>query len=143
MEVLRTVHIEIEGILNSKPIAYTSSDIADTDPITPNILLMGKRDASLPQVVYHDSDLLSRWRWKHCQLLADHFWRHFIPYYLPNLQIRQKWRTEGTDLQTGDTVMIVDQQLPRALWPVGKIVQVFPGTDKRIRSAEIQVKDKT
>ncbi len=46
-------------------------------------------------------------------------------------------------MQTGDTVMIVDQQLPRALWPVGKIVQVFPGTDKRIRSAEIQVKDKT
>ncbi len=51
-EVLRTVLIEIEGILNAKPLDYTSSDIADPDPVTPNILLMGQRDASLPQVAY-------------------------------------------------------------------------------------------
>lgn len=142
-EVLRTVFIEIEGILNSKPIGYTSSDIADPDPVTPNILLMGRRDASLPQVVYQDSELLSRKRWRHSQLLADHFWNHFIRHYLPNLQIRQKWKTEEADLQVGDTVMIVDQHLPRALWPVGRIVQVFPGLDKRVRSAEIQVNGKT
>ncbi|KAI2668878.1 Polyprotein P3 [Labeo rohita] len=129
-EVLRTVFIEIEGILNSKPIGYTSLDIADPDPVTPNILLMGQRDASLPQVVYQDPELLSRKRWRHSQVLADHFWRHFIRHYLPNLQIRQKWRTEEANLQIGDTVMIVDQQLPRALWPVGKIVQVFPGLTK-------------
>lgn len=143
LEVLRTVFIEIEGILNSKPIGYTSSDIADPDPVTPNILLMGRRDASLPQVIYQDSELLSRKRWRHSQVLADHFWRHFIRHYLPNLQIRQKWKTEEADLQVGDTVMIVDQQLPRALWPVGRIVQVFPGLDKRVRSVEVEVKDRT
>ena len=38
-EVLRTVLIEIEGILNSKPLGYVSSDIADTDPVTPNLLI--------------------------------------------------------------------------------------------------------
>lgn len=41
-EVLRTVLIEKEGTLNSKPIGYTSSDIADPDPVTTNILLMGR-----------------------------------------------------------------------------------------------------
>lgn len=40
--------VEIEGILNSKPLGYVSSDIADPDPITPNLLLMGRYDASLP-----------------------------------------------------------------------------------------------
>lgn len=49
-EVLRTVMVEIEGILNSKPLGYVSSDIADPDPITPNLLLMGRYDASLPLV---------------------------------------------------------------------------------------------
>ncbi len=77
-EVLRTVFIEIEGILNSKPIGYTSTDIADPDPVTPNILLMGRRDASLPQVLYQDSELLSRRRWRHSQVLAEHFWKHFV-----------------------------------------------------------------
>ncbi len=140
-EVLRTVFIEIEGILNSKPIGYTSTDIAD--PVTPNILLMGRRDASLPQVLYQDSELLSRRRWRHSQVLAEHFWKHFVRHYLPNLQIRQKWKTEEANLQIGDTVVIVDQQLPRSLWPVGRIVQVFPGSDQRVRSAEIRIKDKT
>ncbi len=77
-EVLRTVFIEIEGILNSKPIGYISTDIADPDPVTPNILLMGRRDASLPQVLYQDSELLSRRRWRHSQVLAEHFWKHFV-----------------------------------------------------------------
>lgn len=43
-EVLATVLIEVEGILHSKPLGYTSSDVANLDPITPNILLMGWRD---------------------------------------------------------------------------------------------------
>ncbi|XP_049329393.1 uncharacterized protein LOC111189354 [Astyanax mexicanus] len=142
-EVLRTLLIEVEGILNSKPLGYTSSDLADPDPVTPNILLMGRRDASLPQVVYQNSEMLGRRRWRHSQLLADHFWKHFIQYYLPSLQARQKWRTEKQDLQLEDTVMIIDPQLPRALWPVGRVTQVFPGADKRIRSADVQVKDRT
>lgn len=141
-EVLRTVLVEIEGILNSKPLGYTSSDIADPDPITPNCLLMGRRDTSLPQVVYEGPDMLGRRRWKHSQILADHFWKHFLTHYLPGLQARQKWRTDTAELQVGEVVMIVDNQLPRALWPVGKVVQVFPGADKRIRSAEVSVKDK-
>ncbi|KAJ8346562.1 hypothetical protein SKAU_G00279630 [Synaphobranchus kaupii] len=42
--VLRTVLIEVEGIMNAKPLGYLSSDVADPDPITPNILIMGRRD---------------------------------------------------------------------------------------------------
>ncbi len=139
-EVLRTVLIEVEGILNSKPLGYTSSDVADLDPITPYCFLIGRRDASLPQVIYQESEILSRRRWRHSQLLAEHFWRHFLKYYLPDLQARQKWKTEKKTLEIGDVVLIVDPQLPRALWPVGRITQVFPGADGRVRTANVDVK---
>lgn len=142
-EVLRTVLVEVEGILNSKPLGYTSSDVADPDPITPNCFLIGRRDASLPQVVYQESKILSRRRWRHSQLLAEHFWRHFLKYYSPSLQARQKWKTEKKSLESGDVVMIVDPQLPRALWPVGRVTQVFPGADGRVRSVSVNVKGKT
>ncbi|KAF0031348.1 hypothetical protein F2P81_015903 [Scophthalmus maximus] len=42
-EVLRTVLVEVKGILNSKPLGYVSSDVADPDHIAPNSLLMGGR----------------------------------------------------------------------------------------------------
>lgn len=44
-----SVLIEVEGILNSKPLGYVSSDVVDPDPVTPNLLLMGWLDPSLPK----------------------------------------------------------------------------------------------
>ena len=90
-EVLVTVLTEIEGILNSKPIGYVFADGTDPDPITPNILLMERRDASLPQAVYASTELLGRRRWRHSLILSDLFWSRFIRDCLPNLQICHKW----------------------------------------------------
>lgn len=73
-EVLCTVLLEVEAILNKKTLGYTSSNIADLDTIAPNILLMVR------------SEDMSRRRWRYCQVLADHFWSRFIKYYLPTLQ---------------------------------------------------------
>ncbi|KAL0973497.1 hypothetical protein UPYG_G00204780 [Umbra pygmaea] len=135
-----TVLMEVEGILNSKPLGYVSSDIADSDPITPNLLLMGRRDASLPQAVYGSSDLLGRRRWKHSQVIADHFWGQFTRRYLPNLQLRQKWQKSTQDIAVGQVVMVIDSQLPRAMWPIGKVTRVIPSSDGRIRVAEVNIK---
>ena len=142
-EVLRTVLIEIEGILNSKPLGYVSSDIADVDPVTPNLLIMGRHDAALPLVSYPDSDLHSKRRWRHAQILSDHFWKHYIKSYLPSLQTRHKWLQDKPDLQLNSIVMIVDSQLPRALWPVGKVTRLLPSKDGHIRTAAVTVKDKS
>ncbi len=141
-EVLRTVLVEIDGILNSKPLCYTSLDVADPDPVTPNMLLMGRPDSSLPQVIYPESELLSKRRWRHSQILSDQFWKCFLRNYLPELQVRQKWQREAENLQPGTVVMIVDHQLPRAQWPVGQVTKVFPREDGRARTAEVEVKKK-
>lgn len=140
-EVLLTALIEVEGLLNSKPLGYASSDVADPDPITPNLLLMGRRDAALPQAVYGPHDALSNRRWKHSQVISDHFWKRFVQNYLPGLQLRHKWRKSTDNATVGQIVMIVDSNLPRGLWLVGTITKVFPGTDGVVRAAEVKVKD--
>lgn len=122
--VLRTVLIEVEGIVNSKPLGYVSSDVADPDPVTPNLLLMGRRDASLPQAVYASNQTVGKRRWRHSQIIADHFWASFIRYHLPDLQPRSKWQVEKGNLQCGQVVLVVDLQLPRSSWPVGKITNL-------------------
>lgn len=77
-EVLRRVLTEMVAILNFKPLGYVSANISDIDPITPNHLLMGRHNSSLPQVVYHDSEGLNRRGWRQSQILVDHFWVKFI-----------------------------------------------------------------
>lgn len=142
-EVLRTVLVEVEGILNSRALGYVSADVADPDPITPNTLLVGWPDSALPQVVYPELELLSRWRWRQSQALTDRFWEQLIRHFLPSLQARQKWQQDNDDLKVGSVILIIDQQSPRALWLTGRVKAVFPGADGHVRSAEVQVKDKT
>lgn len=141
-EVLTTVLVEIEAILNSKPLGYVSSDLSDLDPVTPNFLLMGRPDTSLPQVVYPASELLSKRRWRHVQVLAERFWSAFTKYYLLGQQTRGKWQSSLPNIQDGAIVMMVDPQLPRSAWQIGKVIKVFPGADGRVRSAEVQIQDR-
>ncbi|KAJ8359096.1 hypothetical protein SKAU_G00156210 [Synaphobranchus kaupii] len=139
-EVLLTVLLEVEAILNSKPLGYVSADIADIDPVTPNSLLMGRPDGSLPQVVYPETEILSRRRWRHSQILADQFWSRFIREYLPGLQTRQKWHSTLPELMDKAVVMLVDPQLPRALWPIGHVIKIHRSDDGCIRSADVNIK---
>ncbi|KAK6306550.1 hypothetical protein J4Q44_G00234750 [Coregonus suidteri] len=140
--VPHTVLTEVEGILNVKPLGYIA-DVANPDPVTPSLLLMGRYDASLPQVLYDSSNILGKRRWRHSQVLADHFWSQFVRYYLPSLQERPKWRKDGRELTVDQVVLIVDPHLPRALWAVGKVTHTYPGADGHIRTAAIQVKGRT
>lgn len=142
-EVFATVLTEIEGVLNSKPLGYVSTDVADVDPVTPNYLLMGRLDPTLPQTVYCPSEVKGRRMWRYSQVLADQFWSHYLLYYLPSLQARQKWTKDREGLVTGTVVMIVDQSLPRAMWPVGRVEKTIPGSDGRVRAAEVSVQGKT
>lgn len=139
-DVLYTALVEVEGILNSKPLGYVSADVADLDPITPNILLMGRRDAALPQVVYAPAGM-GRRRWRHCQTLVDQFWLHFVRNYIPNLQARQKWQRSSQNITVDSVVLIVDPSLPRAQWLIGRVIKVIASPDGCIRTAEVKVKD--
>lgn len=141
-EVLRTVLLEVEDILNSKPLGYVSSSLADEDPITPNVLLMGRPDGALPQVVYPIDKGLTRKRWKHCHILVDQFWASFIRKYLPMLQPRQKWHATPDDLAVDSVVLLVDLQLPRASWPIERITKVHQSADGHVRSADVRVRDR-
>lgn len=76
-------------------------------------------------------------------MLADCFWTAFIRHYLPGLQGHPKWRTDVKGLTVGQVVLIVDPQLPRALWPVGTVMETLAGADGRIRIARVKVKEKT
>ncbi|KAM9771400.1 uncharacterized protein ACBT44_004334 isoform 1-T1 [Syngnathus typhle] len=139
-DVLSTVLLEVEAILNSKPLGYVSADLSDVDPVTPNSLLLGRPDGSLPQIVYPKSEILSRRRWRHSQVLADQFWSRFIRDYLPGLQTRQKWQASPPDLLEKSVVMITEPQLPRAMWPIGHVTKVHRSDDGHIRSADVDIK---
>ncbi len=51
--------------------------------------------------------------------------------------------TEKDDITASTVVLIVDQHTLRALWQEGTVKTVIPGADGRVRTAIVQVKDRT
>ena len=61
--------------------------------------------------------------------------------YALTLQVRQKWGRSKPNLTPGDLVLICDNSLPRATWPTGRILDVFPDSSGHVRTARVKTKD--
>ena len=83
-------------------------------------------------------DILLRKKWRQTQVLADHCWRQWLKEYVPALQERQKWLRPRRNAQVGDLVLLVDQDLPREKWHLGRIVRVIRGRDGLVRTVEVK-----
>lgn len=59
--------------------------------------------------------------------------------WLPKLNVRSKWVIKHRDLEVGDLVLTISPDQPRGHWPLGRIIEVFPGKDKHVRVAKLQV----
>ena len=143
---------EIEEVLNSRPLTYVSMDNLE-EPLTPFHLLLGYRVLSLPDPPLSDdpdynesANDLSR-RIKHLLRTSDKFWKRWKKEYL--LELREFHRTSQISkgvrdaVQEGQIVTVYDEGQPRGLWKVERIEEVIPGSDGRIRSAQVRVQSKT
>ena len=72
------------------------------------------------------------------QYLANQVWETWLREYLPALTTRAKWQSEERNAQVGDVVLILDSNVPRDNWRMGRIEEVFIGKNGRVRSAKIK-----
>ena len=143
-ETLLTLMAEIKSLLNSRPLTHISVDPKDLEAITPNHFLIGRNSLKIPPDVFDERDFNSRKRWRQAQTLTNHFWRRWLREYVPALTERRKWRTRSpTDAQIGDLLLVVEDNLPRGRWNLGRIVRTFSGDDGLIRTVEVQTKQGT
>ncbi|XP_055645130.1 uncharacterized protein LOC129781108 [Toxorhynchites rutilus septentrionalis] len=74
-EILRSMLIEIEMIINSRPLTHVPLD-NDTDfPLTPNHFLLGCSNGSKPPIAFDDKPAVLKQSWKMSQQYADEFWK--------------------------------------------------------------------
>jgi len=144
-EELLTVIVEVEMILNCRPLSYVSSENPE-EPITPSHLLCGRRLMSLPDSNTSDTpdydidiqphDLSRR---------MQHFWKRWRNEYL--VELRNAHRYFGRDdasraASIGDEVVLHEEDQPRGKWRVGKILDIIVGSDSCIKGAVVQVRSK-
>ena len=146
---LNTVLIEIEAILNDRPISHSSDNENDLCPLSPSCLIYGYRLTSLPDEhidlsalddpSLYDKEILNK-RELYCRTLISNFWKRWVNDYLLALRERENCTRKTnnvSNVQVGDIVFIHDEG-PRQMWKLGRIIELFPSRDGTLRSVKLR-----
>ena len=103
-EGLATLFVEVEGIVNSRPLTPLSFVDGLDKPLTPKDLLMICPDSGLPPVDSSSTDAYFVNRWRHVQHFADVFWKRWSKEYLPTLKYCKEWLKPRRNICVNDIV---------------------------------------
>lgn len=137
-EGLYTLLVQVESVLNSRPLSPLSSDPDDLVPLTPAHFLVGKSLTSVPE---YDVSTIPQNRlslYQHIQYMKLHFWKRWSKEFVSELQTRTKWKTNQSNLKENTLVVIKEDNLSPAHWKLGRIIQTHPGKDGVPRVATIK-----
>jgi hypothetical protein len=97
-ELLHTLLLEAEAVVNSRPLTYLDASSVESDTaLTPAQLLTLKDRVVMPLPGnFVKEDLFCRKRWRRVQFLVNDFWYRWHREYLSQLQTRAKWHHTWT-----------------------------------------------
>ena len=136
---LETVLIEIEAVLNDRPLTYLSSE-ENTEILTPFLLLLGRSPSTKVTKIDAETDACNAvQRRKYQKLLAHQFWNVYYRDYLVSLRehFSRKQSSGCGSVETGDVVHVY-RQGPRSQWRLAIVDEVIPGRDGKIRAAKVK-----
>ena len=140
-ESFRTFLVEVEAIMNSRPL--TTDGLSDPDNIqilSPANLLTMKSNVILPPPgTFQKEDLYCRRRWRRIQHLSNEFWSKWRKEYLQQLQTRTKWSTNTKrEAKVGDVMLLKDENSQRNNWKMAVVTKTQAGSDSVVRSVTIR-----
>ncbi len=142
---LNTILVEVESVVNSRPLTYISDDEDGISyPLTPSQLINGRNLQCTPcdnvyEVVSTYESLSKRGRYQ--RNLLNQFSNRWKNEYLTSLL--QAYRPKGIDkepmIKVNDIVILRNDQQKRYFWKLAKVLELFKGKDESVRAAKVQV----
>jgi hypothetical protein len=142
-EELLTTFTGVESLLNSRPLTVMSDDPKDEQVLTPNHFLIGHMGGELAPESVDSVAFNPRKRWRRIQELIRQTWKRWMREYITSIGARSKWFEKKENFKEGDIVLVIDPEASRRDWKIGRIVDVYPGSDGLVRVVDVKVGDST
>ncbi|XP_062556600.1 uncharacterized protein LOC134221425 [Armigeres subalbatus] len=126
-EEMNTLLIQIEAILNSRPLIPMNDDPFDYQALSPGHFLIGRELTSVAEPTYDHLKDGSLSRYQLIQKRKQSFWNRWSNEYITSLQKRSKWLKEPSLLREGLLVILQENQMPPQTWRLGRIIDTHPG----------------
>ncbi|XP_038118287.1 uncharacterized protein LOC119769527 [Culex quinquefasciatus] len=136
----QTVLVQIEAILNSRPLTPLSNDPADFEALTPGHFLIQRPLTAIPEpnLDHIPENRLSAWQT--VQRYTQQLWKKWSNLYLSDLHNRTKWTKQKDNVAVGTMVLLKDENLPPLKWQLGRVSDIHPGAGN-IRVVTVRTKD--
>ncbi|UYV64996.1 hypothetical protein LAZ67_3002688 [Cordylochernes scorpioides] len=132
---LETLICHVEAIINTRPLTYISETEDDLIPITPQMFIQNNFGS------FDESHELSpdntRQHFRKLQQIKKELKERFHKEYLAML-VQKGNETEGRRFLPGEVVLIGRDDQKRIFWPLGRILELYPGKDGRERVARVR-----
>ena len=153
-EEIITFTIEVEGILNMRPLTAIEEnpDIPGIIPLRPVDFLYPKRNLCLeieiPTLTDPKIDFKINFKesFIYTEFLLNELWKRWKKEYLIWLRDKSQWTMKGPRLQTkrepivGEIVILEEEFVPRNMWKLAKIVELQDTKDGRcVRNVKILI----
>ncbi|XP_055623371.1 uncharacterized protein LOC129766802 [Toxorhynchites rutilus septentrionalis] len=138
---MQTVLVQIEAILNSRPLTPISNDPTDYEALTPGHFLIQRPLTAIPEpnLEHLPENRLSAWQ--RIQHYTQQLWKKWSHMYLSNLQNRTRWTRRRENLSVGTMVVLKEDNLPPLRWRLGRITEIHQGSDGNIRVVTVRTPD--
>lgn len=137
---LRTIARQAAAVINSRPITALSNDPNDLEPLTPGHFLYGGPAAALPELPFSakEVELKSVHVARRMICASRQLWNRFYNEYLSLLQPRTKWFSKKAKILPDSLVLLKEDGCSPLKWPLGRIVETFPGKDGVVRVVKVK-----
>uniref|UniRef100_A0A5S6Q1J3 Integrase catalytic domain-containing protein n=1 Tax=Trichuris muris TaxID=70415 RepID=A0A5S6Q1J3_TRIMR len=132
-EMLSTAMVEIESLMNSRPLTHIPIDLREPEPLTLNHLLLGRSHPHIPPDLVSETEITSKRKWRAAQAIVESCWKRWQREYVPYLLERRRWVRPTRNLQVDDIVLVIDPQNTREHWVLGRVTECNSGQDGTVR----------
>ena len=133
-----TYLLEAAYLINQRPIGRIPNDPDDGSFLCPNDILLDRASTVVPQGPFRETKN-PRHRVEFIQKFIDSFWKRWYRDVFPSLVPRKKWKVERRNVRVDDIVVVQDSiNAVRGNWTTGRVVNVFPGKDAKIRNLKVR-----
>ncbi|XP_071576705.1 uncharacterized protein [Temnothorax nylanderi] len=115
-EEMTTITVQIEAVLNSRPLCPLTDDVNDYAALTPGHFLMGHAPTVIPEPNLANEPLSRLTRWQLLRQAVEHFWT--------------RWSSEY-------------ERYPPGKWPLARVIQLHPGPDGLTRVVTLRTSTST
>lgn len=140
-EDFNTLIVEIEAVVNSRPLWSVPTKPDEYEPLTPGHFLVFRPLNALPEGSVDHLPINRLNQYQYLQRLLSEFWKLWSREYIHSLQVRKKWLESKPNIQKNQLVLIADDNQLPTQWKIGKIVEVFYGPDDLVRVADVKIAD--